>query len=114
SAMQAEGLHSLFPMDDLSVMGFADVALRMPLILWRVRQVAKHILETAPDVVVLIDSQVFSAMVAKRLRRAGFSGPILLYVAPSVWAFKPERAPKLVPLFDEILAVLPFEPEALS
>src|SRR5690606_13227066 len=67
----------------------------------------------APDLVVLIDSQVFSQKVAERLRKAGYAGKILLYVAPSVWIYKPERAVTLKPLYDEVLAVLPFEPAVM-
>jgi len=110
SAMIAEGLTPLFPMGDLSVMGFADVAKRLPKLLWRLEQTARAVLKSDPDVVVLIDAQVFSQEVAKRLRKRGFTKPILLYVAPTVWAHAPERAARLKPVFDEFLAVLPFEP----
>lgn len=113
-AMMAEGLSPVFPMADLSVMGFSDVLRRLPKLYRRLGQAARAVLAGRPDAVVLIDSQVFSAMLAKRLRARGFGGPILLCVAPAVWAWKPERAPRLKPLFDEILAVLPFEPEVMA
>lgn len=112
--LEGEGLRSLYPMSDLSVMGVTDVLKRLPLLLWRVRQTVRAILAQRPDLVVLIDAQVFSATVARRLRRAGYDGRILLYVAPTVWAWKPERAPALRPLFDEVLAVLPFEPAVMQ
>ncbi len=112
--LEGEGLTSLFPMDDLSVMGWSDVLRRLPLLLWRVRQTANAIIRRRPDVVVLIDSQVFVKAVAKRVRRAGLRMPMLLYVAPSVWAWRPERAAELRPLFDEVLAVLPFEPKVMA
>jgi len=111
--LEGEGLKSLFPMSDLSVMGLTDVLKRLPLLLWRVRQTAQAILAQKPDLVVLIDSQVFSQTVAQKLRKAGYNGQIVLYVAPSVWAWKPERAPVLKPLYDEVLAVLPFEPAVM-
>ncbi len=113
-ALAGEGLKTLFPMSDLSVMGLRDVLMRAPLLLWRIRQTAAAILEARPDLLVLIDSQVFSQMVAERLRKAGHEGRILLYVSPSVWAWKPERAPLYKPLYDEILAVLPFEPGVMK
>jgi lipid-A-disaccharide synthase len=113
-AMMAEGLVPLFPMSDLSVMGFADVLKRLPKLYWRMRQAARAVLAQQPDMVVLVDSQVFSATLARRLRKQGFRRPILLYVAPAVWAWKPERAPRLKPLFDEVLSVLPFEPAAMA
>jgi lipid-A-disaccharide synthase len=112
--LAGEGLRSMFPMSDLSVMGWSDVLLRLPLLLWRARQVAEAIIRGKPDVVVLIDSQVFVRVVAERVRRAGSRVPMLLYVAPAVWAWAPERAAKLKPLFDEVLAVLPFEPRVMA
>lgn len=111
--LEAEALTSLFPMADLAVMGWSDVLGRLPLLLWRLRQTVRAIIASRPDVVVLIDSQVFSTLVARRIRKAGLTVPMLLYVAPTVWAWKPERAPALRGLFDEVLAVLPFEPAAM-
>jgi lipid-A-disaccharide synthase len=95
-------------------MGWADVIPRLPRLLWRVRQVADAILKSQPDVTVLIDAQVFSQLVATRLRKRGYAGKVLLYVAPSVWAWKQERAKKIRPLYDEILALFPFEPAVLE
>ncbi len=112
--LTAEGLQSLFPMSDLAVMGWSDVLRRLPLLLWRVRQVAQAIIRSRPDIVVLIDSQVFSKAVAQRVRKAGLQMPILLYVAPTVWAWRPERAPALLGLFDEVFSILPFEPKAMA
>lgn len=111
--LEGEGLKSLFPMSDLSVMGLADVLKRLPLLLWRARQTSQAILAQSPDMVILIDSQVFSQTVAGQLRKAGYGGKIVLYVGPTVWAWKPERASALKPLYDEILAVLPFEPAVM-
>ena len=111
--MSAQGLVSLFPITDLSVMGMVDVVFRLPLLLWRVRQTIDHIIRTAPQLVVLIDSQVFSNLVAAGLKKRGFRSPILLYVSPTVWAYKPQRARKIAPLYDEVMAILPFEPEVM-
>lgn len=108
-----EGLNPLYPMSDLSVMGITDVVKRLPLLLWRIEQTARAILANPPDVAVLVDAQEFSALLAKRLRRAKPAFPIILYVSPSVWARSPGRAKKIKPLFDEVLAVLPFEPAAM-
>lgn len=103
----------MFPMRELSVMGWSDILPRLPLLLFRVWQVARAIIRTKPDVVVLIDAQMFSAAVARRVRRGDPSIPILLYVAPAVWLWAPERAAKLKLLFDEVLSVLPFEPRVM-
>ena len=107
-------LKSLFPMSDLAVMGISDVLLRLPLLLWRVEQTARAIRKASPDIVVLVDAQDFSKLVAKRLKRLRYAGKLILYVAPSVWARAPQRAAKLKPLFEEVLAVLPFEPEVMA
>lgn len=112
--LKGQGLRPLFPMADLAVMGLTDVLLRLPKLLWRVRQVAAEIVRQKPDVVVLIDSQVFSKAVARRVRKAGSTVPMLLYVAPSVWGYRPERAPEIRPLFDEVLGILPMEPEVME
>lgn len=112
--LAAAGLTSLFPMADLAVMGWSDVLKRLPLLLWRVRQTASAILRNRPDLVVFIDSQVFVQAVARRVRKAGWQGRMLLYVAPSVWAYKPERAAAIRPLFDEVLAILPHEPSVMA
>lgn len=113
-AMMEQGLDPLFPMDDLAVMGYADVIMRLPLLLWRARQVIRTILRQQPDVVVLIDAQVFSQVVASGLRKRGYTGKIILYVAPSVWAWKPERAAKIASLYTAVLSVLPFEPRVMQ
>lgn len=112
--LEAHGLRSLFPMEELSVMGWADVLPRLPRLLWRARQVASAIARTNPDVVVLVDAQVFSSIVARGARRRGYARPLVLYVAPAVWAWKPERAVALNRLFDEVFAVLPFEPAVMT
>jgi len=114
SELAGEGMTSLFPMVDLSVMGFADVLKRLPKLYWRLHQTSRAILRSKPDLVVLIDAQVFSATLARRLRRRGYRGAMALYVAPAVWAWKPERAAALRGVFDEILSVLPFEPEVFA
>ncbi|WP_421950470.1 lipid-A-disaccharide synthase [Pelagibacterium sp.] len=112
-AMEGEGLSSLFSIEDLAVMGYRDVIVRLPLLLWRARQVVMAVLRQRPSVVVLIDAQVFSKVVARSLRRRGYRGAIILYVAPAVWAWGADRARKLSGIFDEVLSVLPFEPEAM-
>lgn len=112
--LEALGLRSLFPMSDLAVMGVTDVLLRLPLLLWRIEQTARAICAARPDIVVLVDSQDFSKLLARRLKRLRYAGKLILYVAPSVWARAPQRAAKIRPLFEEVLAVLPFEPAVMQ
>jgi lipid-A-disaccharide synthase len=106
--MAGHGLRSLFPMAELSVMGLVEVLPRVPRLLRRIRQTARDIRERAPDAVVTIDAPGFSFRVARRL--AGRGIPLIHYVAPTVWAWRPGRAAKIARFLDHVLAVLPFEP----
>ena len=106
--MEAEGLSSLFPMSDLAVMGLVEVLPHLFRILRRMAETEAAARRLRPDILITIDSPAFSLRVAKRLKGAGF--PLLHYVAPSVWAWKPWRARKIAGFLDHLLALLPFEP----
>lgn len=107
--MQEEGLSSIFPMDDLSVHGIAEVARRYPLLRRRLHQTVEAVLADRPDVLITIDSPDFCLRVA-RLVRAKSNVRTVHYVAPSVWAWRPGRAAKMAAFIDHVLALLPFEP----
>jgi lipid-A-disaccharide synthase len=111
--LAAQGLKSRFPMSELSVLG-AEILPRIPWLLFRAWQTARALKAFQPDVAVFVDAQIFSAVVARRIRKWGMTTPIILYVAPSVWAWAPDRAKKLVPLFQEVLSVLPMEPRIMA
>ncbi|GJE19393.1 lipid-A-disaccharide synthase [Methylobacterium marchantiae] len=111
-AMTAQGFVSLFPLDDVAVMGYLPVAARLRTLLRRIRQTVRDIVESRPDVLVIIDSPGFTHAVASRVRKRLPSLPIVDYVSPSVWAWRPWRAAKMRPFIDHVLALLPFEPEA--
>ena len=108
--MTALGLTSFFDMSDVSVMGLSAVFARLPLIIRRVYQTVDAIIAARPDVVVIIDSPDFTHNVAKRVRKRAPDIPIVGYVSPSVWAWRPGRAKKMSVYVDELLALLPFEP----
>lgn len=110
--MEAEGLRSAFPIHDIAVMGFVPVIRRLPLILRRIRQAADAVLLASPDVLIIIDSPDFTHRVAKRVRARRPGLPIVDYVSPSVWAWRPRRAPAMRRYVDHLLALLPFEPAA--
>ena len=109
--MAAEGLTSLFPLADIAVMGFVPVIKRLPTVLRRIAETARAIVAADPDVLVIIDSPDFTHRVAKRVRRARPTLPIVDYVSPSVWAWRPGRAPAMRRYVDHLLALLPFEPD---
>jgi lipid-A-disaccharide synthase len=107
-AMTAEGLDSLFAMSELAVMGVVEVLPRAPRLLRRMRQTAAAIRAQQPAAVVSIDAPAFCFGVWRRLRGAGI--PLIHYVAPTVWAWRPGRARKYARAIDHLLALLPFEP----
>jgi lipid-A-disaccharide synthase len=111
-AMEAEGLESLFPMSDIAVMGILPVLARLPTLLARIRETAQAIIADRPDVLIIIDSPDFTHRVARRVRAALPNLPIVDYVSPSVWAWRPGRAKAMRTYVDCVLALLPFEPEA--
>jgi lipid-A-disaccharide synthase len=110
SGMAGEGLASLFTIDELSIVGFSTIPRRLPAILRRIRETADAVLAARPDVLVIIDSPDFTHRVARRVRAADPSIPIVNYVSPSVWAWRPGRAKAMRKYVDHVLAVLPFEP----
>jgi lipid-A-disaccharide synthase len=111
-AMAREGLDSLFPIEELSIIGLAAVAKQLPKILRLIRQTAAAATEAAPDILVIIDSPDFTHRVARRVRARDDRIPIVDYVSPSVWAWRPGRARAMRTYVDHVLALLPFEPEA--
>lgn len=108
SRMAGQGLDSLFPMDELSLMGFAEIVPHLPRLLARMRQTVAAIERLRPDMVLTIDSPAFSLRLQRRL--AGHPLQRVHYVAPQVWAWRADRARRLARDLDHLLALLPFEP----
>ncbi len=106
--MSSQGLTSLFPMSDLSVMGIVEVVPKIPKLLGRISEVVRDIHDKKPDVVITIDAPDFCFRVAKRLKGSGF--PLVHYVAPTVWAWRKGRKEKIAKFLDHILCLFPFEP----
>ena len=106
--MREQGLESLFPMEELSVMGIAEILPHLPQLLRRIRQTAAAVDQAAPDALVTIDSPDFTRRVARRVTDRAI--PRIHYVAPTVWAWRPWRAKGFAQDFTHLLALLPFEP----
>jgi len=112
TAMEAEGLRSLFPLADIAVMGVVSVVARLPLLLARIRETVNAVIAQKPDVLILIDSPDFTHRVARAVRKQRPDLLIIDYVSPTVWAWRPKRARRMRAYIDHVMALLPFEPEA--
>ena len=112
--MAAQGLVSRFAMDELSVMGLAEVLPKYVHLKRRIRETAQAIVAAAPDVVITIDSPDFCLRVLALARAADARLKTVHYVAPSVWAWRPGRAVKMARVVDHVLALLPFEPPLMQ
>ncbi len=111
--MAQAGVPSLFPLGDLAIIGFAAIPASLPKIVARIRETANAVIAAKPDVLVIIDSPEFTHRVARRVRARMPAIPIVDYVCPSVWAWRPGRARAMRAYVDHVLALLPFEPAVL-
>jgi len=109
-SMAAQGLASLFPMSELSLMGIWEILPKYRALKRRIAQTAQAVVAAAPDVLITIDSPDFGLRVARLVRAAAPGIRTVHYVAPSVWAWRPGRAAKMAEVVDHVLAILPFEP----
>jgi lipid-A-disaccharide synthase len=112
--MQAEGMESLFPMEELSVMGIAEVLPKYLHLKRRIREAAEAVLASGAEALVTIDSPDFCLRVAALVKAAKPQMRTIHYVAPSVWAWRPGRAAKMARVIDHVLALLPFEPPYMT
>lgn len=108
--LAADGLGTLFPLQDIAVMGMTEVIGRLPTLIERIGQTVEAAVAARPDVVVLVDSPDFTHRVGRRIRKLAPEIPIVGYVSPSVWAWRSGRARKMARFVDRLLAILPFEP----
>lgn len=111
--MCAQGMDSLFPMDELSVMGIAEVLPKYRQLKRRIAETAEAVLDLRPDVLITIDSPDFSLRVAKLVKAASTIRTVH-YVAPTVWAWRAGRAEKMAKMIDHVLALFPFEPPLMQ
>lgn len=112
--LQELGLASLFDAQEIALMGLSAVLRGLPRLMRRIGDTAKAVAQEKPDCLITIDSPDFSLRVARKVRAADPSIPIIHYVCPSVWAWRPGRAPAMRPYVDHILCILPFEVKELQ
>ena len=109
SKMKNEGLVCLYRVEDLSLMGITEVISSIPKIYSIISSITNYVNAWKPDLIITIDSPDFCFRLVKKIRRIDKYVPIIHYVAPSVWAWRPKRAKKMSVLYDKVLAILPFE-----
>lgn len=112
--LQALGLVPPFDAGEIALMGFSAILRDLPRLMRRINQLAKSVAAEQPDCLVTIDSPDFSLRVARKVRAANPSIPIIHYVCPSVWAWRPGRAAAMKPYVDHVLCILPFEVKELE
>lgn len=112
--MQAEGMTSLFPMEELSVMGLVEILPRYFALRARIAQTAQAVLASGARALVTIDSPDFCLRVARLVKARRPEFRVIHYVAPSVWAWRPGRAARMAQVVDHVLALLPFEPPYMT
>lgn len=108
--MAEAGVESLFPMSELALMGLLEVLPNLRRLARRLAETEADIAARRPAVVVGIDSPGFTMRVADRVRRGGDGTPVVHYVAPQVWAWRPGRVREIARRVDRLLCLLPFEP----
>lgn len=110
--MKAAGVELLAELDDLAVMGFAEVMPRLPFFVKLERRIRRLMEKEAPDLVVLVDFPGFNMRMARAAHDRGLR--VLYYIAPKVWAWRTGRAHELARIADRVATVLPFETELLG
>lgn len=112
--LQDLGLTSLFDPGEISLVGIGAVVRDLPRLVRRIGQAARAVVAAEADCLITIDVPDFSLRVARKVKAARPQLPVIHYVCPSVWAWRPGRAPAMRGYVDHILCVLPFEVEALA
>ncbi|MEJ8574624.1 lipid-A-disaccharide synthase [Microbaculum marinum] len=110
--MEAQGLESAFPLSEIAVMGPIAILRRLPGLIRRGHEAVDHVVAFDPDALIIVDSPDFTHPVARRVRKRLPNLPVINYVSPTVWAWRPWRARKMRGYVDRVLAVFPFEPDA--
>ena len=108
--LESIGLNSRFPLREFAVNGIAEVLPHLPRLLLRIEQITRWVLAENPEVVLTVDAPDLTLRIAKALRGRGYQGKLVHLVAPTVWAWKPERAAKIAQFLDHVLCLFPYEP----
>lgn len=113
-SLREQGLSSWFDPSEIAIVGVTEVLRKLPRLVRLIEATARNVIDAELDALVLIDAPDFTHRVARKVRARRPGLPIVKVVAPTVWAWRPERAAQLRPLVDEVLALFPFEPEVMT
>ncbi|MDR0678200.1 MAG: lipid-A-disaccharide synthase [Holosporaceae bacterium] len=111
--MEKAGLKKLFAVHELSIIGIWEVIRKILHVRRLINETVKVICDYRPDVIVTIDSSGFTHRVAKKIKNSAIGNkiPIVHYVAPPVWAWRPWRAKAMHKFIDILMVLFPFEPQ---
>jgi lipid-A-disaccharide synthase len=105
--LQEAGVHIVYDYRSISLMGINEVFLRLRHIWTALRKIKKHIKDTRPSLVILVDFPGFNMRVAKIAK--GFNVPVAYFIPPQIWAWRKERIKKIKKFVDKVICILPFE-----
>ncbi|WP_455478505.1 lipid-A-disaccharide synthase [Bartonella sp. B10] len=108
------GLKSIFDSSDIALIGIGAALKKFPLLLMHIHNLSKFIAQEKPNCLIIIDSPDFTHRVAKKVRILAPSIPIIKYVAPTVWAWRPRRAKAMCKFVDHVLSIFPFEEKIMK
>jgi len=106
-AMRSAGVDIVHDFAELAVMGLVEVIKRYPVIKSIYNQTVKRLRREPPDLLILVDYPGFNLKLAKKARQLGI--PVLYYISPKVWAWRPGRIQQIKKTVDHIAVLFPFE-----
>ena len=106
-ALRNAGVKILVDASELSVVGITEVFSKIPYLFKAITLVKKHLKNLKPDLVILIDFPDFNLKIAAAAKKLGI--PILYYISPQVWAWRPGRVKIIRKLVNHVAVILPFE-----
>ena len=109
--MRSQGIYSIEKMESFQVMGLSDVIKALPKLVFLFKNIRNTILKNNPKAVIFIDYPDFNMRMAKSLRKNGYTGKLIHYICPSVWAWRKGRIKDLAETLDLLLTIFPFEPQ---
>lgn len=107
-AMVEAGVAPLWRSDELAVMGLFEVLRHLPRLLRLRSAIVERFTREPPDVLIGIDAPDFTLGIEARLKARGV--PVVHYVSPTVWAWRPGRVAGIAASTDRVLCLFPFEP----